>query len=77
MRPQRIAPLLMLLVACGLGACEEKVSEPGIHVYTTDSLRGTIGDVLRFAGTYSGDPRDVARHQWDFNSDGIFDATWV
>jgi N-acetylneuraminic acid mutarotase len=79
MRPPRIAPLLMLLMlmALGLGACEEKVSEPGIHIYTSDSLRGTIGDTLRFAGTYSGDPSDVARHQWDFNSDGIFDATWV
>ncbi len=76
MRPQRIAPLLMLLIAFGLGACEEKVSEPGIHIYTADSLRGTIGDTLRFAGFYTGNPGDVARHQWDFNSDGIFDATW-
>jgi len=77
MRAQRIALPLLLAIALGLGACEEKLEEPGIHVLTFDSLRGTIGDTLLFGGRYTGNPADVARHQWDFNSDGIFDATWV
>lgn len=77
MRALRIALPLLLAIALGLGACEEKLDEPGIHVLTADSLNGTIGDTLFFGGRYTGNPGDVARHQWDFNSDGIFDDTWV
>ncbi|MCB9516561.1 MAG: hypothetical protein R3C71_11955 [Candidatus Krumholzibacteriia bacterium] len=71
------ALLVTAVLALFLGACEEKVSTPGVHVITPDSLRGTIGDTLVFLGVYTGAPGDVARHSWDFNSDGIFDAEWV
>lgn len=73
----RIAVLPLFLLMLVLGACEERVSEPGIHlIVEPEEQRATIGDTLRFLGIYTGEPTDVARHSWDFNSDGIFDYVW-
>ncbi len=63
----------ILVLGLLLGACDEKVSMPGVHLITPDSLRATVGDTLIFWSIYTGDPSDIARYAWDFQSDGIFD----
>lgn len=81
MRAQR-HPLRLPVLICGalalcLGlACDEKLSEPNVDLIVPDSLRATIGDTLEFLGVFTGPAGDVARHSWDFNSDGIFDFVW-
>jgi hypothetical protein len=77
MRPRSHAlyivfPALLLLGLC-LGACDERVSLPEEHLITADSLRATVGDTLLIWAIYTGDPSDVARFAWDFQSDGILD----
>ena len=42
-----------------------------------DGTSATINDTLLFTGVYLGNGQDVARHNWDFNSDGIFDFEWI
>ena len=64
---------LPLAAALALAACGEKLVQPDAHIIGPDSLRATVGDTLEFLGVFTGNPRDVARHNWDFNSDGIFD----
>jgi len=63
----------MFLLGLGLGACDEQVSMPSDHLITADSLRATIGDTLLVWAIYTGNPADVARYSWDFQSDGILD----
>ncbi|MBN2170415.1 MAG: hypothetical protein JW819_03725 [Candidatus Krumholzibacteriota bacterium] len=68
---------LLIPLALLLGSCSEELTEPEPQLSAPDSLRGTVGDTLRFLGFYLGDWRQVARHSWDFNSDGIFDYVWT
>lgn len=63
-----------LALALLLGACDERVSEPGAHLIVPDSLRATVDDSVLIWGVYTGNPADVARYSWDFQSDGIFDS---
>jgi hypothetical protein len=64
---------LLLVLAALFSSCSEKLIVPSVHIISPDSLQATVGDTLRFLGVYTGDPEDVARHNWDFNSDGIFE----
>ncbi len=71
------AVLPFVILSLALGACEERVSEPGVHlIVVPEHQQATIGDTLQFLGIFTGAPGDVARHSWDFNSDGIFDYVW-
>ena len=66
-------PGLILLA----GSCSERLDVFAPQVQAPGSLSATVNDTLWFTGTYLGNGRDVARHDWDFNSDGIFDFEWV
>ena len=68
---------LLIPLALLLGSCSEELTEPEARLSLPGSLRGTVGDTLRFLGYYLGDWNEVARHSWDFNSDGIFDYVWT
>ncbi|MDP6668687.1 MAG: kelch repeat-containing protein [Candidatus Krumholzibacteria bacterium] len=65
--------LMIILSLFFLTSCENRVVEPETHVWTPASLGGTVNDSLLFLSVYLGDPDEVARFSWDFNSDGIFD----
>ncbi len=67
----------LLGLALLFGSCTEKLELLGPQIVAPDSLRGTIGDTLLFTSIYLGDGSDVARHSWDFNSDGIIDFVWT
>ncbi len=65
---------LPLALVLALGDCSEKLSLPEAHLIWPDSMQATIGDTLFVIGSYTGNPRDLARLRLDEKSDGIFDA---
>ncbi|MCP4549904.1 MAG: hypothetical protein GY835_25895 [bacterium] len=67
----------LILLALLLGSCSEEVTYIEEHITGPENLQTTVNDTLIFWGTYSGHYLDVARHSWDFNSDGAFDAIWT